>query len=457
MKRSPFWKTYAALLVLAGLGAYIFLVENKREITPEGETKKKKEKVFAFEKAKARVVTVALAGGEPARLVREKDGWRLTTPWAVAADGTEVDGLLGALESLETEEVVTDTPTALKQYGLEPPLGTVTVEVEGAPAPLVLQLGEKTPDGGAVYARIAAAARLFTVGASAESSLLKKPFELRDRSVLHVSRDAVRGLEITGPQGAYALARGEGEEWSIVKPIATRASRWPVDGLLSTLESLRMDEVAAEDAQDLAPFGLLPPGRTVTLVLGDGSRRVLEIGAPKEPASFFAREAGRSLVVVIAGAVGEYLAKGLDALRAKRLLDVATYEVSGVDVETKGAPKQVLARASHKDKDGVDVYTWKRTAPDAKDVTTNTVQDALFQVGTVDVRAFVDAPKDLATYGLDAPALKVSLRHDAGRPPAWFEIGKKDGAAYGRRSGDAAVLELDPQKADEVVKAFSGL
>ena len=457
MKRSPFWKTYAALLVLAGLGAYIYLVESKREVTPEGETRKKKEKVFAFEKAKARALTVALTAGETARLVREKDGWRLSTPWAVAADAAEVDGLLGALEGLETEDVVTEAPASLKEYGLEPPRGTLTVEMEGAPAPLVLQLGEKTPDGGAVYARTTTAARVFTVAGFAESSLLKKPFDLRDRSVLHVSRDAVRGLEITGPQGSYALARAEGDEWRITAPLATRASRWPVDGLLGVLESLRMEEVAAEEAKDPKPFGLQPPSRTVTLVLGDGTRRVLEIGGPKPPASHFARVAGSPLVGVIPGALVEDLAKGLDALRAKRLLDVATYEVSELDVEAKDTPKRVLVRSSHKDKEGVDVYTWKRTAPDAKDVNTNTVQDALFQVGAVDVRAFVDAPGDPARYGLDAPALEVSLRHQAGRPPAFFEIGKKDGAFYARRSGDAAVLELDAAKAQELIVAFSGL
>lgn len=457
MKRSPFWKTYAALLVLGGLGAYIYFVENKREVTPEGEVKKKKEKVFAFDKAKARVVTVAQPAGETARVVREKDGWRMSAPWAVAADGAEVDGLLGALEGLETEEVVAETPAKPSEYGLEPPRGTVTLEVEGAPAPLVLQLGEKTPDGGAVYARTATAARVFTVPAFAEGSLLKKPFDLRDRNVLHLSRDAVRSLEITGPEGDYALAKGEGEEWSITKPLATRAGRWPVDGLLGTLESLRMDEVAAEEAKDLKPFGLHPPARTLTIVMSDGTRRVLELGALKPPAAQYAHVAGSPLVAVIPGALSEDLAKGLDALRAKRLLDVATYEVAGIELEARDTPKRVLARSSHKDKEGVDVYTWKRTAPDAKDVLTNTVQDALFQVGAVDVRAFVDAPQDPTAYGLDAPLLKVSLRHDGGKPPAWFEIGKKDGAVYGRRSGDAAVLELEPQKAEEVLKGFGGL
>ena len=37
MKLPEFWKTGAALLVLAGLGSYIWFVERKREPRPEGE------------------------------------------------------------------------------------------------------------------------------------------------------------------------------------------------------------------------------------------------------------------------------------------------------------------------------------------------------------------------------------------------------------------------------------
>ncbi len=40
---------------------------------------------------------------------------------------------------------------------------------------------------------------------------------------------------------------------------------------------------------------------------------------------------------------------------------------------------------------------------------------------------------------------------------SWIEVGKKDGTFYARRNGDAAVLKLDPTKAEELLKAFSEL
>ena len=40
--KSPFWKTYVAIAVLAGLGAYAYFVESKKPVDSET-----KEKVFS--------------------------------------------------------------------------------------------------------------------------------------------------------------------------------------------------------------------------------------------------------------------------------------------------------------------------------------------------------------------------------------------------------------------------
>jgi hypothetical protein len=454
MTLPPFWKTYAALAVLAGLGAYIYFVESKKEEKPE----KAKEKVFQLQDAKTKVkeLTLAPADGERIKLVKMADGWRMAEPVNVPADGTEADSLVTSLESLELDEVVSENASNLGEYGLEKPKSTVQVLVQGASEPSTLLVGAKTPDGNSLYAKLPARPRVFTIPSYVESSFSKKPFDFRDRSVLHVKRDDVKGLEVTGPEGSYALTRDEKGEWAFTKPVSTRAGRWSVDGLLGTLEGLRMESVAAEDASDLKPYGLDKPTRTVTLRLADGSSKILEIGSSLPEKKYNVRDSGSRLVAVVPGALVDDLAKGMGELRAKRLLEVATYEVEGLQVQIDGGKKSLL-RTATKDKDGVDVYKWRRTAPDNKEVDTNKVQDALFQVGSVEVEEFLDKPEAAGSYGFDKPRLRVDVQYGPSKPASWFEVGEKNGAFYGRRNGDEAVMRLEAKKAEELVKTFKEL
>ena len=448
MRPPEFWKTYVAVALAAGLGAYIYFVESKKEAKPD----KPKEKVLTLDKAKVKELTLAGEGKEELKLVKDGASWRLTAPEAAPADAQVAESLLSSLDGLEIDEVVTETPSRLSEFGLDPPRSRVVISQAGVPAQEVL-FGRKTPDEGSVYAKQPGKPRVFTVPAYSAAVFDKKPFDLRDRDILHVQRDAVRKLEVTGPEGAYALARDERGEWGFTHPVPTRAGRWSVDGLLGNLETLRMESVASENASDLKPYGLDKPARTVKLGLADGNAKTLEIGAVAGDKKHYAREAGRGLVAVIPDAAVDVLAKGKEDLRAKRLLEVSSFDVEGFDVES-GAAKKNYARSPAKDKDGGEVSRWKRTKPDDKELDTTKVQDALFLVGGVEVQEFVDKPAGLESYGLDHPVLKVTIR-EKDKPETSFEVGEKSGAYYARRAGDQSVLKLDPAKSAELVKKFS--
>jgi hypothetical protein len=474
VKLPEFWKTGVLLLVLAGVFSYIWFVERKQEPKREGE--REKVTVLAVDKAKAKEVSLAAAGGGTIRLVKEGSAWKVAAPFAAPADTSAVESMLTSLEKLEADEVVVEQAANPAEFGLDKPSRTIAAVVEGAPAPLSVEFGAKSPDGSSVYARAAGSPKVYLVPSWVEGTFDKKPFDLRDRDLIHIKRDDVRSMEVVGPEGSYALARTDAGEWAFTKPVATRAGRWSVDGLLGTVENLRMDSVAAEAATDVKPYGLDKPARTVSLVLKDGSTRALEIGAaapdpaatpspspspvkkgekpePPKPTKYYARQAGTGLVAVVPATLADDLAKGMGELRAKRLLEVATYETEGFEVVAGGA-KKAYAKSTTKDKDGFDKTQWKRTAPDAKDLETTKVEDALFKMGGVEVQQFVDEPQAPAAYGLDAPALKVTVK---AKGESWIEVGKKDGTYFARRNGDAAVLKLDPAKAEELLKAFADM
>lgn len=454
--KGTFVRTAVVLAVLGGLGGYAWFVERGKPVKPlDGEEAGPKEKVFdGLVRQRVEELRIEPRGGEAVRLGKRENAWRLLAPLDAAADAAQVETLLGGLENMEAQQVAAESPTDLAEFGLEPAAARVEVHVAGERAPRVLLIGDKVPASGEVFAQLSARRRVFTIPGYVAQSFEKKAFDLRDRNLLKIQRDAVRGLEVSGPEGRYALSR-EADEWTITAPVRTRAGRYSVDGFVGLLESLRFDEVAAEDARDLKPWGLHKPTRTVALKLADGSTKTLEIGSSPADKKFHARVGGASLVTVIPGAVVEDLEKGLDNWRAKRLLEIATYQVTGIEIR-EGDKVRKLARSTVKGADGFDEQKWKRTAPDAKDVETKLVDDALFKLGGTEVNSFVDAPKALSSYGLDKPAFRLQLALEKGEP-AWLELGQQGGAWHARRPGDDALLALDAAKADELIKAFAGL
>ena len=280
-----FWKTGVAVLALAALGSYIWFVERKREPKREGE--REKVTMLAVDKAKAKQIEI-VKDGETIKLVKQDGAWKLEQPAKAPADTSAVDTMLNSLEKVEADEVVAEQVTDFAQFGLDQPSRKVAAVLEGAEAPVGVDFGARSPDGGSVYARKPGEDKVYLVPSWIEGSFDKKPFDLRDCDLLHVKRDDVRSLEVAGPEGGYALTRTDAGEWAFTKPIATRAGRWSVDGLLGTIENLRMDSVAGENVTDpkqIGRYGLAKPQRTVTLVTKDGAAKTLEIGAAAPDAS----------------------------------------------------------------------------------------------------------------------------------------------------------------------------
>ena len=460
---NSFGRTAAAVIVAAGLFSYIYFVESKKEpkTGEEGAAPAKREKVFpGLDKLKVKSITLKKRGGEIVHAEKNAEAWTLVSPQEVAADSGEIGTLLDALSNLETDEIVDENAADLSAFGLSEPKVSVSLVVEGAPKPFEFDLGDGVPAGSSIFARVPGKPRLFTVSSTVENSLSKSAFDLRDRSVMKVKKDDIRAFEVVVKnQPAYRLVRGaEGEDdWKIESPLQTRAARWSADSFLGLVENLRMESVVTEDAKaaDLAKFGLGAAARRVVLSLGEGKSATLEIGKKTDDGKYHAREATSKLVALIPTAIADDLDKGLKGLRAVRLLDVATYEVTSLEV-TAGPTTRTFTKTTVKGKDGIDEVVWKSTAP-TKDVPDTAASSAMIAIGGAEAAEFIDAPKALSSYGLEAPAIRVILKFDGGKKEDWFEVAVKGEAAYGRRRNDAAILKLDKTKAEALIQSFTTL
>ena len=461
---TSFGRTAIAAVVAAGLFCYIYFVESKKDPkSPAGSetTGATREKVFiGFDKMKVKSLTLKKRNGDVVLAEKTGEAWTLVSPKEIPADPGEIGMLLDSLQNLETDDVVGDASSDLSAYGLSQPKVAVSVVAEGAPKPFEFELGDPVPAGSGLFARVPGHPRLFTVSSTLENTLSKSAFDLRDRNLLKLKREAIQSVEVINKgKDHFKLVRGVkgDDEWKLLSPLVTRTARWAIDSTLSLIENLKMESIATEDASaaDLVKYGLNAPEHRVVLGLDDGKTLTIDAGKKTDDAKVYARNTASKLVAVIAAALVDDLDKGLKNVRSARLLDLAAYEVSGFDVSSAGATK-TFTKVTAKGKDGVDEISWKATAP-AKDAAQDKVSDALFGVGGLEAAEYIDAPKTPSTYGLEAPALRVTLRFEGEKAADWFEVAIKGNDAFARRRDDAAVLKLDKSKTEALIKNFTSL
>ena len=108
--------TIALLVVLIGLGAYIYFVTWKKPAEPAS----KQEKVFVgIDSSKIEELKVASDKGDVTTLKKEGGSWQLVAPLAVKADESEVSGIANALGQLE---IVRVRQTQRRQEGVSHPV-----------------------------------------------------------------------------------------------------------------------------------------------------------------------------------------------------------------------------------------------------------------------------------------------------------------------------------------------
>ena len=98
-------------------------------------------------------MTVKSASGDQTTVEKQGKAWQVTQPAPVPADEAEISGITSNLASLEVQRVVDEQPTDLKQYGLDPARIEVTFKFAGKDQKLLI--GQKTPTGTDVYAKVA--------------------------------------------------------------------------------------------------------------------------------------------------------------------------------------------------------------------------------------------------------------------------------------------------------------
>lgn len=263
-------------LVVLGIGAYIVFVERHAPTTDE--LAERKDKLFAaLDQDKARRVVVDNTHGH-FELEKQNGDWRLVAPVADDANQGAVSSLLSSLRFLKAERTLDAKTLVLKDYGLDPPALSVTVEDEKG-SRTTLKLGQEMPLGN-TRAALTDGTNVFIVNKYIASDLDRDVTGWRSDQLVQVWASDVASLTVVSPAGRVALAHS-GNVWTLTEPFADLADRDRAEGLVSDINAARIKEFL-DASPDLAALGLAQPRAEVTIVRKDKPPVKLEFGAERE-------------------------------------------------------------------------------------------------------------------------------------------------------------------------------
>ena len=428
------------LLIAIPLGWYAYYDSKKGAV---GDTTKR-DKVFTVDAGKIDEIEIKSESGDHTTLRKKGSDWEIVQPISAPTDQGAVAGITSNLSSVEIQRVIDENPPDLKEYGLAAPRVEVAFKASGQQRRL--QLGQKTPAGSDVYAKLPDSKRVFLIPSFLDSTFNRSTFDLRDKSVLKVDREKVDSLEIATKDHTTRFEKKNGE-WQIAQPASGRAEFSAVDGLISRVSSVQMKSIVP-DATDLKKYGLDKPAATVRL--GSGSSQAsMAIGSAAESGSVYAKDLSRPALFTIESSLADDLKKNASEYRQKDLFDARSFNTTRMEI-VHNTQTTVFEKAKVKNKDGKEEEKWKQTAPAAKDVDASKVEALISAATGARATGFVDST---ANTGLDKPELVIAFKYDEGKDERVSFARTKD-AAYATRVGSPGAAKVDAALIDSIVKAL---
>ena len=442
------WSTLALIVVLGGLGAYIYFVESERPASTSVEGEPAREKFFTVETDKINEIRINLKG-QTTLLRKDASGWKMIEPTAVDADPPEAISLAQAITNLESVRDVVDNPPDLAQFGLADPQIIVDFKAEGG-ASGSFKLGNKNPTQSEIYAMKGGDNTVVLVSAFQESSFNKEPFALRDKRILKFDREKADSLALARGANSMQLTRS-GSEWKVVKPVEARSDYSAVEGFMTRLNSANMATLVDEKPADLAKYGLDKPVMTVTIGAGS-SKTVLEVGKTENDQTY-AKDASRPMVFTVDSTLRDDLNKNFDDYRKKELFELRPFYLARMRavLDAPAGAKTYEFEKVPPAKPG-EAETWKVTRVGGSSHTADpaAMDDLLNKLVAIKAESFVTAN---TKTGLDKPALVVSASYDEGK----FErvrFGAVGDNAYGKRDDEAGIAKIDQMSMRAALLAF---
>jgi hypothetical protein len=250
--------------------------------------------------------------------------------------------------------------------------------------------------------------------------------------------EEVEALELRTPKQEIVLKR-DGDAWRMEKPLETKADKTAIGALVTATLNAKSERTAEEAPKNPADFGLDKPELTVRFRLkGDAQWRRLEFGAKNPTGAWaYARRDDRPEVLLVPERLRAEVNKSVLDLRDRSVMDVAPEKVARLVVYRGPQVVADLHKGDH----------WELVQPVKARADDWRVSGLVRQAAELKAKEFAAEPaKDLKTYGLDQPPVRLELWEKEAKSPkvlALAEAKGKPDAVYARHEGNMTVAVVD--------------
>jgi hypothetical protein len=367
-------------------------------------------------------------------LAKNNGKWQIDAPKPLAADQTTVSTMLTTLSSLNSERLVEDKASNMNQYGLAEPVFETDLTLKDNKTQKLL-LGDNSPTGNAVYAKLDNDPRVFIVNTYEKNSIDKSLNDLRDKRLLTVNQDKISKVELMAKKQDIEFGRNK-DEWQIVKPKPMRADGTQVEDLIRNLTDAKMDLSGSDDPKKMtAAFASATPVATARVTDESGTQQ-LQVRKNKD--DYYAKSSIVDGVYKVTSGVAQGMDKSLDDFRNKKLFDFGFSDPNKVEIHD-GSKNYFLTRS------GED---WWNGSGQKLDV--GAAQALVDKVRDLSAAKFVDS-------GFTQPLIDLSVTSNDGKRVEKISISKSGGSYIAKRENEPTLYQIDSKAVSDLQKAAEDL
>ena len=330
-----YWPTLVMVLVLAGLGLYLYVIELPQKESHERQDTAEK-KVLLFDQDALSGLTIKTDREEIAFVRTSEKGWVLTAPLSTEADQREVQNLIRALVTGTVTRAVEDHPSNLTPFGLDNPVATITVEAGAARE--TFSIGDSGPLTSTLYVLRESDRKVLLTTLAPKDFVNKTLMTFRRKDLLRWSQSEVDRIRLTYETTEIVLYQGQEKpksKWKLRYPIEGEADQTEVRTLLFRLEGLKaLGIVDPGDERDSLARTFTQPKVKVMIHTADGDQTVKLYQPNQASGEAFAETSPTGPLYRVNPNAIRDLTKDLFTFQDKRLLGIDYTDIAMLSVKT---------------------------------------------------------------------------------------------------------------------------